>query len=83
MGREKGEHSSRRSATDGVAIVNAEDDAAQAQVARVRAGQVLTFGHEHGDYRLREREPLGEKGSRVVVQRPNGGLLEAHPRAGR
>jgi UDP-N-acetylmuramoyl-tripeptide--D-alanyl-D-alanine ligase len=56
---------------DGVAVANADDAASMGEIARTHAARVVTFGKADGaDYRLVEREPLGEHGSRVVVTRP-------------
>ncbi len=53
------------------AVVNADDLAAAAQLARTRASRAQTFGHsESAGYRLMERTPLGVSGSRVSIERP-------------
>ncbi len=56
----------------GAIVANADDAAVIAQTKRAPAGaRVVTFGRAEGaHYRLREREPLGASGSRVVVERP-------------
>jgi UDP-N-acetylmuramoyl-tripeptide--D-alanyl-D-alanine ligase len=55
----------------GVIVANADDPAVMAQTKRSPAGaRVVTFGRAEGaHYRLRERQPLGASGSRVVVER--------------
>jgi UDP-N-acetylmuramoyl-tripeptide--D-alanyl-D-alanine ligase len=54
----------------GVAVVNLDDAAASAQVARSRAGREATFGRAAGArYRLVERTSRGALGSRVVLSR--------------
>ncbi|HTQ41197.1 MAG TPA: UDP-N-acetylmuramoyl-tripeptide--D-alanyl-D-alanine ligase [Polyangiaceae bacterium] len=56
----------------GVIVANADDAAVMTQTRRAPAGvRVATFGRAEGaHYRLRERQPLGASGSRVVVERP-------------
>ncbi|MFO0675544.1 MAG: Mur ligase family protein [Polyangiaceae bacterium] len=55
----------------GVAVINADDDAAMATLARTRAGRAVTFGRsEFADYRLLDRIPIGTEGSRVTFERP-------------
>jgi UDP-N-acetylmuramoyl-tripeptide--D-alanyl-D-alanine ligase len=61
----------------GTAIVNADDAAASGQLARSRAGRAASFGRSPAaSYRLVERHPLGERGSRVLVARPEGEPLD-------
>lgn len=56
----------------GVAVVNADDDAALAQLARTVA-RAETFGRSlSASYALLERAALGARGSRVVVRRASG-----------
>jgi UDP-N-acetylmuramoyl-tripeptide--D-alanyl-D-alanine ligase len=58
-------------APTGVAVVNADDDAAMAQLARTTARRVEPFGRsERARYRLHERVAAGTSGSRLVVSRP-------------
>jgi UDP-N-acetylmuramoyl-tripeptide--D-alanyl-D-alanine ligase len=57
-------------AKDGVAIVSADDPAAAAQVARSVATREETFGRSNvARYRLVDRTPRGETGSRLIVRR--------------
>lgn len=65
--------------TGGVIVANADDEAVMAQAKRAPAGaRIVTFGRAAGGhYRLREREPLGTAGSRVVVERPGQPALVA------
>ncbi len=59
---------------EGVAVLNADDDAARAQAMRA-PGRVVTFGRTAGaSYRLLERVSLGPDGSRVTLDR-NGEKL--------
>ena len=61
---------------DGVAIVNADDDAAMSQLARTHARRVESFGlHDGATYRLADRTSLGVRGSRIRVTR-HGEALE-------
>lgn len=61
----------------GTAIVNSDDEAAHGQLARSRARFTASFGRRaEASYRLTLREPLGSRGSRVVVARPDGPPLE-------
>jgi UDP-N-acetylmuramoyl-tripeptide--D-alanyl-D-alanine ligase len=63
--------------TAGVAVANADDAAVRGQVARSRAGRVETFGRaDDATYRLVDRAPLAERGSRVVITRPSGAPIE-------
>jgi len=55
---------------EGIAIANADDDAATGQLARTVARRAESFGRAAtAQYRLLERTPLGARGSRVVVDR--------------
>jgi UDP-N-acetylmuramoyl-tripeptide--D-alanyl-D-alanine ligase len=57
---------------DGTAVANADDQAALGELARTDASSAVTFGRaENASYRLVDREALGERGSRVVVSRPD------------
>lgn len=57
------------------AVVNADDPAASAQLARTEAHRAVFFGRsERADYRLVDRTPLGEGGARVRIERPTGAL---------
>jgi len=62
---------------DGAIVANADDAAVIAQTKRAPAGaRTVTFGRAEGSqYRLRERQPLGASGSRVVVERPGHAAL--------
>ena len=65
--------------SEGVIVANADDASVVAQTRRAPSGAgVVTFGRAAGaHYRLREREPLGAAGSRVVVDRPGRPALVA------
>jgi UDP-N-acetylmuramoyl-tripeptide--D-alanyl-D-alanine ligase len=64
-------------APDGVAVVNADDDVAMAQLPRTRASHVETFGRAaSARYRLVDRTSHGAKGARVRIARPDGGEIE-------
>jgi len=55
----------------GTAVANADDAAVMGELARTEAANVETFGRAaSATYRILEREPLGEHGSRVVLARP-------------
>ncbi len=61
----------------GVAVVNADDDVAMAQVDRTLATTALTFGRSAtATYRILERVPRGAYGSRVRVARRDGDTIE-------
>jgi UDP-N-acetylmuramoyl-tripeptide--D-alanyl-D-alanine ligase len=76
VGREKGALYAALTES-GTAIVNADDAAASGQLARSRAGRAASFGRSPAAaYRLVERHPLGERGSRVIVVRPAGEPLD-------
>jgi UDP-N-acetylmuramoyl-tripeptide--D-alanyl-D-alanine ligase len=64
------------------AVVNVDDDAAAAQVARTRAN-VRTFGkHAAADYRLAGRSSLGTDGSRLSIERAGQRLEVSLPLLG-
>ncbi len=56
--------------SDGFAIVNADDDAAMAQLRRSRARRALTFGRSPADYRLLSIASRGFDGARITYERP-------------
>lgn len=55
---------------DGVAIVNADDDAAMGQLRRSCASKALTFGTRDADYRLVAMTSRGFEGARITFERP-------------
>jgi UDP-N-acetylmuramoyl-tripeptide--D-alanyl-D-alanine ligase len=58
---------------EGALVANADDARVMGQVARGRAGRVVTFGRsDQSDVRLVRRVPLGLEGSRVLVRRRDG-----------
>ena len=64
-------------APDGVAVVNADDDVAMAQLGRTRASHVETFGvSASARYRLVERISRGANGARLRIARPDDVTIE-------
>jgi UDP-N-acetylmuramoyl-tripeptide--D-alanyl-D-alanine ligase len=62
---------------EAVAIVNSDDPAAVAQLARTRARRVLTFGTSpDADYRLIDRSDPTPDGARVRIERRNGSQID-------
>lgn len=61
----------------GLAVVNADDTRAVAQLSRSTARHARTYGFTAtADYRIAERRPRGLLGSELVIERP-GGRIEA------
>ncbi len=76
VGREKGALFEAL-APRAVAVVNADDDVAMAQLPRARAARAVSFGRAPAaSYRLAERTSRGASGARVRIERPVGGRLE-------
>ncbi len=76
VGREKGALLEAL-APEAIAIVNADDDVAMAQVERTRAARIETFGRSRkATYCLLERVPRGRHGSRLRIGRPSGDVIE-------
>jgi UDP-N-acetylmuramoyl-tripeptide--D-alanyl-D-alanine ligase len=78
VAREKGDLFAGLSA-EAVAVVNFDDEAAAAQVARTRARRSVTFGTGSGaDYRLAARTGSLDGSSVVIERRRDGSSIEAH-----
>jgi UDP-N-acetylmuramoyl-tripeptide--D-alanyl-D-alanine ligase len=78
VGREKGAiFEALALAPAAVAVVNADDEVAMAQIALAGSARVETFGRSpKATYCLLERVPRGMHGSRVRIGRPAGDVIE-------
>lgn len=69
--------------TDGIAIVNADDERVVRAAQGTRAAKVVTFGRAEGaTYRLLKREPRGDSGSVVTIAAPGRELTIQLPLPG-
>jgi UDP-N-acetylmuramoyl-tripeptide--D-alanyl-D-alanine ligase len=70
-------------AEGGLAVVNADDPRAVAQLGVSRARRSVTYGFSAGaDYRIVARESHGFGGSKIALARPSGELHADHPLLG-
>jgi UDP-N-acetylmuramoyl-tripeptide--D-alanyl-D-alanine ligase len=66
-----------------VAVANADDGRASAQIARSRARRSFTYGFGGGaGYRIVSRRPIGATGAHLLIDRPGGRIMLTVPLLG-